>query len=374
MSEYQYYEFQCVDRPLNAKEKQEISQISSRAKVTSTQAIFNYSYGDFSYKTEKFLAQYFDLMYYIANWGTQQLMFRFPKDLISLKAIAPYCSYRFIDHSSIGDWVILNWEFSQEEGFYDWIEGEGTLSELVALRQELLEGDYRGLYLAWLKSITLAKEEEDIDLSELEPPVPAGLKQLSPAQTAFVETFDIDENLLAVAATASHSLSPSSDESLQNAIASLSRSECDRWLLKLAKGQTNLSAKLNKKLSESIEKKAPIQSGKRTIQELFDLAEEEKERVEKAEKEAAQTQRIKDLQALAPREAQVWEEVDNLLLKAQSNTYDQAVKLLVQLQDLARYREDYLPFQQRLKAIRTKYSRRTGLLERLNKAGLFSYS
>ena len=306
MSEYQYYEFQCVDRPLNAKEKQEISQVSSRAKVTSTQAIFNYSYGDFSYKPEKFLAQYFDLMYYIANWGTQQLMFRFPKDLISLKAIAPYCSYRFIDHSSIGDWVILNWEFSQEEGFYDWIEGEGTLSELVALRQELLEGDYRGLYLAWLKSITLAKEEDDINLSELEPPVPAGLKQLSPAQTAFVETFDIDE--------------------------------------------------------------------KRTIQELFDLAEAEKERVEKAEKEAAQAQRIKALQALAPREAQVWEEVDNLLIKAQSNTYDQAVKLLVQLQDLARYREDYLPFQQRLKAIRTKYSRRTGLLERLNKAGLFSYS
>jgi hypothetical protein len=72
MSEYQYYEFQCVDRQLNAKEKQEISQVSSRAKVTSTQAIFNYSYGDFSHKPEKFLAQYFDVMYYIANWGTQQ--------------------------------------------------------------------------------------------------------------------------------------------------------------------------------------------------------------------------------------------------------------------------------------------------------------
>ena len=374
MSEYQYYEFQCVDRPLNAKEKEEISKISSRAKVTSTQAIFNYSYGDFSQNPEKFLAQYFDVMYYIANWGTQQLMFRFPKDLISLKAIAPYCSYRFIDHSSMGNWVILNWEFSQEEGFYDWIEGEGTLSELVTLRQELLEGDYRGLYLAWLKSITLAKEEDDIDLSELEPPVPPGLKQLSPVQVTFVETFDIDENLLAVAATASKSLSPSSDEFLQNAIASLSRSECDRWLLKLAKGQTNLSAKLNQKLSESIGKKAPIEFGKRTIQELFDLAEAEKERVEKVEKEAAQAQRIKDLQALAVREAQVWEEVDNLLIKAQSNAYDQAVKLLVQLQDLARYREDYLPFQQRLKAIRTKYSRRTGLLERLRKAGLFEYS
>jgi len=76
MSEYQYYEFQCVDKPLNAKEKEEISKISSRAKITSTQAIFNYSYGDFSENTEQFLAQYFDVMYYIANWGTQQLMFR----------------------------------------------------------------------------------------------------------------------------------------------------------------------------------------------------------------------------------------------------------------------------------------------------------
>ena len=233
---------------------------------------------------------------------------------------------------------------------------------------------YRGLYLAWLKSITLAKEEEDIDLSELEPPVPPGLKQLSPVQIAFVETFDIDEYLLAVAATASHSLSPSSDESLQNAIASLSRSDCDRWLLKLAKGQTNLSAKLNQKLSESIEKKTPIQSGKRTIQELFDLAEEEKERLEKVEKEAAQAQRVKALQALAPREAQVWEEVDNLLIKAQSNAYDQAVKLLVQLQNLARYKEDYRSFHERLQDIRTRYSRRTGLIERLNKAGLFSSS
>ena len=39
MSEYQYYEFQCVDRPLNAKEKEEISQISSRAKVVNSQKV-----------------------------------------------------------------------------------------------------------------------------------------------------------------------------------------------------------------------------------------------------------------------------------------------------------------------------------------------
>ncbi|MFM7880301.1 MAG: hypothetical protein ACKO8H_00005, partial [Microcystis panniformis] len=91
MSEYQYYEFQAIDRTLTQEERAAISQLSSRVKPTATSAIFTYSYGDFSGSPEKILAQYFDVMYYIANWGTQQLMFRFPKSLIDREAIEPYC-------------------------------------------------------------------------------------------------------------------------------------------------------------------------------------------------------------------------------------------------------------------------------------------
>jgi len=88
----------------------------------------------------------------------------------------------------------------------------------------------------------------------------------------------------------------------------------------------------------------------------------------------AEAKRIKALETLAPREAQVWDEVDNLLIKAQSNSYDQAVALLIQLKELAQYKGDSLTFKERLNTIRKIYSRRTGLLERLKKAGLFTDS
>jgi len=125
MSEYQYYEFQAIDRPLTQEERAAIGQLSSRVKPTATSASFTYSYGDFRGDTKQVLARYFDIMYYIANWGTQQLMFRFPKSLIDREAIELYCIDDYISLSFVGDWAILDWEFSQEEGFNDWIEGQG---------------------------------------------------------------------------------------------------------------------------------------------------------------------------------------------------------------------------------------------------------
>lgn len=46
MSEYQYYEFQSVDRQLTATEKEEIRTYSLRAKITSASFVNNYSYPD----------------------------------------------------------------------------------------------------------------------------------------------------------------------------------------------------------------------------------------------------------------------------------------------------------------------------------------
>jgi hypothetical protein len=47
MSEYQYYEFQALDRPLTQAEMVELRKLSSRVALTSTSAIFTYNYGDF---------------------------------------------------------------------------------------------------------------------------------------------------------------------------------------------------------------------------------------------------------------------------------------------------------------------------------------
>ena len=43
MSEYQYYEFLAVDRPLTAAEQAEVRQLSTRARITATRRIIGNS-------------------------------------------------------------------------------------------------------------------------------------------------------------------------------------------------------------------------------------------------------------------------------------------------------------------------------------------
>ncbi len=48
MSEYQYYEFQTIDRPLTAKEIAELRSYSTRARITPTSFVNDYSWGSFN--------------------------------------------------------------------------------------------------------------------------------------------------------------------------------------------------------------------------------------------------------------------------------------------------------------------------------------
>jgi hypothetical protein len=96
---------------------------------------------------------------------------------------------------SLKQHVIVDFEFNDEEQAA-WTEGEGWLDDLIALQEELIQDDFRVLYLAWLKAAALAVEIEDIADDTIEQPVPAGLGQLSPALAAFVRFLDIDAALL----------------------------------------------------------------------------------------------------------------------------------------------------------------------------------
>ena len=91
MSEYQYYEFRTDGRALDETARKALKQLSSRAIVTSTQAIYTYSYSDFRYDCKEVLADYFDIMLYLSSFGTRQLMIRFPIDLIEQSKIKSYC-------------------------------------------------------------------------------------------------------------------------------------------------------------------------------------------------------------------------------------------------------------------------------------------
>ena len=201
MSEYQYYEFQAIDRPLSADQQAQVATLSSRAHVTAHMASFVYNYGDFRGDPEQLLRDYFDAMLYMANWGSRRLMFRIPGALIDTKQVKLYCISEAIDvrQTPKKQHVIVDLEFNDEEQA-EWTDGEGWLDALIALREELIQGDFRVLYLAWLKAAEGAVEMEEIAEDTLEPPIPEGLGQLSPALETFVRFLDIDAALLAVAA------------------------------------------------------------------------------------------------------------------------------------------------------------------------------
>ena len=60
MSEYQYYEFQAIDRPLTAREMGELRACSTRANITSTSFTNDYAWGSFKGNADVWMEKYFD--------------------------------------------------------------------------------------------------------------------------------------------------------------------------------------------------------------------------------------------------------------------------------------------------------------------------
>jgi hypothetical protein len=60
MSEYQYYEFQAIDKPLSEKDREVLRSTSSRAQITSTSFVNVYNFGNFKGDPLKLVEKYFD--------------------------------------------------------------------------------------------------------------------------------------------------------------------------------------------------------------------------------------------------------------------------------------------------------------------------
>ncbi len=366
MSEYQYYEFRAIDRPLSEAEQREIGKLSSRVDLTPSKAVFVYNYGDFRGDPEEVLSRYFDASLYLANWGSRRLMFRFPKAMIDLEEVRPYCVTDHISFSVAGEHVILDIELDKEEGV-DWLEGEGWLPSLLGLREDILRQDYRLLYLAWLGATMLVY---DLDEDAHEPPVPPGLRAPSAALGNFVDLFELDKDLLKVAAQASGERQEVSQETLQQALSRLPEAERDAFLLRLARGEANLSAALNRRLYELAGVTRDADQPERTVKQLRRAAEGARAEEKKKRAQEAERQRLKALSELSQREEQVWQEVDGLIRQKQAKAYEEAVGRLLRLRDLAACKEKKTAFEERLRRLREQHSRLPALQRRLDKAGL----
>lgn len=197
MSEFQYYDFVAIDRPLSPSVRKRLRAITSRATITSTRLVNTYEWGDFKADPHDLVAKYFDAFLYYANWGTRRLMLRVPSTRLDPKIVKQYCAVRTgpTRHSSsvatvtkVGVHLVIDL-WSEDESGDDWEDTEpGLLSTLVPIRNELTAGDYRALYLAW----RLRVQAGEIGVRVRTPPVPDGTSQLTGSQQALVEFLRID--------------------------------------------------------------------------------------------------------------------------------------------------------------------------------------
>jgi hypothetical protein len=280
MSEYQYYEFLAVDRPLGERQQAEVRALSTRARVTATSFTNEYHWGNFRGDPRTMMERYYDAHLYLTNWGTHQVMLRLPRTLLSLETAEHYCIDPHVAAWTSGEHLILDLISEDESG--DWVEGaEDSLSAIVGVRAELAAGDLRPLYLAWLAAYgTWERDEDAFDYAEendLEPPVPAGLGALTAPQRALADFLRLNTDLLTIAAQASPPpLAETKDDprKLAKWIRDLPAGDKDTLLYRVAQGH---GAQIQMELQRRFRGDLGPTSGsrpRRTVAELLDAAAE----------------------------------------------------------------------------------------------------
>lgn len=371
MSEYQYYEFQALDQPLTSEAQQEMRRLSSRVNLTTRSASFVYNYGDFRGNPFDILSKHFDAMLYITNWGTRQLMFRFPRQAIPLQVQEQYSYAESLEWSSAGNYTILNIEVCEEDGGWGWVEGEGLLSGIIPVRSDILRGDLRGLYLAWLVMARAEFEilEDDEDL--VGPPIPPNMQSLSPALENFAAFFDLDPDLIAAAAHLSPVVEPS-DQALGAQLDRLPDDEKQHFLLRLLRGEAHLDVALAARLRELArpdDRAMPSASARSIRQLLADVRHIAKQRRE-VERKQAEIERLKRLEKTARQEDELWASIPGLIEQKKAQAYDEAVSILKDLRDLAAHQNRSSEFRQKMVAIKNQHPTLHGLHTRMKRAGL----
>ncbi len=379
MSEYQYYDFKVVDHALTKTEMAALRAISTRAVITTTSFANHYEWGDLKADPLKLLEKYFDAFVYVANWGTREFHLRLPQELVDFKHLKSILPGKSTCVRSAGQFVIVSFE-SEVESDDDWDDGTGWMGSLVSLRSDLLRGDLRCLYLGWL----MFAQDDELPGDGLEPPVPAGLRELSAPLDSLIEFLGIDEDLIEVAAAASAPLSagPSRKE-LATWIQGLPVNEKDDLLVDFLSesGERRRVELLQRFQRENAVATKLGAIERRTVKDLVTAARvraDERARQLSAKRAAdaarkktkGEADRAVYLEGLAKREKAVWKQVEAYIEKRQPKDYERAVILLVDLHDLAVRQEDETGFQLTMEELRKTHASKGAFLRRLAKANL----
>ncbi|WP_119157546.1 hypothetical protein [Caldimonas tepidiphila] len=389
MSEYQYYEFAAVDRPLTPGEQAELRERSTRARITPSSFVNEYHWGDLKGDPVDWVERYFDAHVYSANWGSCRLLLRLPRVALDRNLLQDFSctssrsghATAFAAHATTAHWI-LDWSLDDDSGenerFWGEDDGSGWMGRLLPLRDELLRGDIRPLYLGWLSRACRG----ELDGEALEPPVPAGLQTLTPAQSALAEFLLIDPDWLAAAAEASPTLDRSdADEDAIDAWLAGQTGEEMRAVMRLllqGRGQEAEHGLHTRFLAWQRARRAPeaapVRRAVAGIEAGREAAASRRQQREAREREARQAkqqaERTELLSRIAAHADEFWLAIDASLQRGSGAAYDEALKSLQALAEALALAGRKAEFRRGLVRLMSSHGKRTAWVVRLKRAGL----
>jgi hypothetical protein len=360
VSEYQYVAFRAVDGPVSEENLEYMHRQSSRADITPWTFENEYHYGDFRGDALEMLRRGYDLHLHYANFGTRTLLIRFPQGLPDAGAYQPYAvqgALEFIKDKQ-GPGGCLSIDPYHEAGTLDELwEADGLLDQLISLRKEILEGDLRPLYLAHLAAVSDDNHDPD---EALEAPVPAGLEQLSAAQSALAELCGISESLIAAAAQESPPLPEGANGLSQLYEAWVTRqSEAAKnaWLTAVMNDTTAVvRAELLAKCRQEIDVPAwPTTRPARTVRQLQSIADEIARNIRLRAAAKAAREREQRLHRMAADPDTTLRETERLVGQRSTDSYRQAAVLLAELREALSTGEQSGLADQQARKLKEKY-------------------
>lgn len=384
MSEYQYYEFAAIDRPLTRAEMAELRAVSTRAVITPSGFTNHYEWGDLKADPSVWMQRYFDAFVYTANWCSCRLALRMPLATFGKSELKPFTTKYALTVEAGDDCWILDWALDESEDYDRFAEedGSGWMQRLAPLRDELLRGDLRPLYLGWLAAAGGGELRE----GALEPEVPPGLSELSPSQQALAEFMEVDPDMLAAAAADSARVPQAGVGEADRLDAWLEEWPHDEMMavLKLiAQGQGHEAERRVRSRHAAWQKTqrsivaSPVR--RRSVAELRELAKSasgvrlEREAKERAKQEAEdRRRRVAYLRLLMSEVDKHWAAIDAQAQRGSASGYEQAVRDLADLAEGYALTSSRKEFERALRRFLVRHATRGALLRRLTEAGLWS--
>ncbi|HEY1352104.1 MAG TPA: hypothetical protein VGF67_20985 [Ktedonobacteraceae bacterium] len=360
------------DRPLPREELEAVSELSSHIDVSSTHAVVEYHWGDFKHDPMRVLHDFFDGFLYWANWGAPQLALRFPHGVLPAGLLDGYDCDEFATFTRHKKYDILDICFGEMEAPDEWVDYE--LGSLMPLRNELMEGDLRALYITWLASQVMlagyddAEEEEEEEEEVSVPPVPPHLGALTAAQQALAELLRVPEELLAAAAQHSRADKAEPADRFAAWLDLLPAPRQREYLLRLARNEPGLSHLLVGELRELGQQMGRAQQAQGERVPYATLLTESKalrRQLEQERQKQEQQALLRRLQEIHDHAQRYWQQAEQAAARGTGSAYDEATRLLVDLRDAARSFHEDEKFQEDFLAWVRPHLRRPALLNRL---------